>query len=194
MFCNIEHDYPKATRDALFNNWLVNLKGRPGHFHELDLMQEHFNHWLEELAQHKGKEFDEPQYRKVLAMHVHHFLNLTDELERNVQLNDRTKRHTAPHMNNELQEVLRICRENDLHRRHNGRDLGFHAEDAFSQGHRKLGAGMKLVQYIEKSMQEWDNDHVQNEAPGGYEDAAATYLHAPIAFEEGQLDITRSVE
>ncbi|KAI0054568.1 hypothetical protein BV25DRAFT_1843569 [Artomyces pyxidatus] len=59
MFVNIEHDYPKVTRNALFNNWLVNRQGKPGHFHELDLMQEHFNHWLEELAQHKGKEFDD---------------------------------------------------------------------------------------------------------------------------------------
>ena len=62
IYCNITFEYPEATRVALFNNWLVNLQGEPGHFHELDLMQEHFNFWLEELAQHKGKEFSDDWY------------------------------------------------------------------------------------------------------------------------------------
>ena len=44
-------------------NWLVNISGQPGHFIELDLLQEHFNFWLEDIVQHKGKDFDDPFYR-----------------------------------------------------------------------------------------------------------------------------------
>ncbi|KAI0081500.1 hypothetical protein K474DRAFT_1671959 [Panus rudis PR-1116 ss-1] len=70
MYCKITYELPEATRIALFENWLVNLAGKPGHFLELDLMQEHFNKWLEEMAQHSGKEFDDVWYRDVLSMHV----------------------------------------------------------------------------------------------------------------------------
>jgi len=62
VFCNLTYEYPSATQEALMRNWLVNLAREAGHFHELDLMQEHFNLWLEELAQHKGKEFGDTWY------------------------------------------------------------------------------------------------------------------------------------
>ncbi|THH05908.1 hypothetical protein EW146_g9775 [Bondarzewia mesenterica] len=129
MYCNITYDYPEATREALFNNWLVNLQGQPGHFLELDLMQEHFNFWLEELAQHKGKEFDDDWYREVLSMHVHHFIRLTKEMEANVNLKEHRTNHVELHMDNELREVIRLCREHDLHVRRQGRDWGFHVSD-----------------------------------------------------------------
>ena len=107
MYCNITFEYPKATRVALFNNWLVNLKGQPGHFHELDLMQEHFNFWLEELAQHKGKEFGDEWYRNVLAMHVHRFLRLKEEIESSVLLARQKKTHTNVETSNEVSVVMR---------------------------------------------------------------------------------------
>ncbi|KAI0050052.1 hypothetical protein FA95DRAFT_1603903 [Auriscalpium vulgare] len=188
MFINLEHDYPAATREALFKNWLVNLKGKPGHFMELDLMQEHFNHWLEELAQHKGKEFDSEWYRNVLSMHVQHFLEITEEFESGAQLKQRRKGHTEPHMDNELREAMRVCRDHDLHRRHDGRDFGHHAEDNLSKGHRRLGAGKKLEEYIEQTMEEWDNKHVEAEVPAGYEDAS-TYLHVPVSCDESGISI-----
>ncbi|KAI0037571.1 hypothetical protein FA95DRAFT_1461744, partial [Auriscalpium vulgare] len=122
--------------------------GEPGHFLELDLMQEHFNNWLEEHAQHKGKDFDDPWYRNVLSMHVHQFLRLTEEMEAGVQLEKRRKTHTEPHKDNELREVMRICRQHDLHLRRNGRDFGFHAQNDLAVGYRKLGSEGKLEDYI----------------------------------------------
>ena len=94
MFCKITYELPTATKIALFNNWLVNLKGQKGAFLELDLMQEHFNLWLEQLAQYKGKQFDDVWYRFVLAMHVHHFLRLKEEMEKMSALVPRRKGHT----------------------------------------------------------------------------------------------------
>ncbi|KAI0038499.1 hypothetical protein FA95DRAFT_1505585, partial [Auriscalpium vulgare] len=181
MFINIEREYPKATRDALFNNWLVNLEGKPGHFHELDLMQEHFNKWLEEHAQHTGKQFDDPWYRNVLSMHVHQFLRLTRELEKDVHLEARRKSHTEPHKDNELREVIRICHQHDLHLRRNGRDFGHHAQDDFSVGYRKLGAEGKLEKYIKSTLQEWHNTNTRSPLPTGQEDAS-TYLEVLNPF------------
>src|SRR5882724_11105692 len=86
VFCNLTLEYPEATREAIMQNWLVNLAGMPRRFHELNLMQEHFNLWLEELAQHKGNEFGDTWYRDTLSMHVYNFLRLTDEMENHTEL------------------------------------------------------------------------------------------------------------
>ena len=115
LWCNITYEYPEATRIALFNNWLVNLSGKAGKFHELDLMQEHFNKHLEELAQHKGKEFGDEWYRDVLSVHVHNFMRLTDEMEEAVDLADRTSHHTDKDIDNELKLVIQISQDHGLH-------------------------------------------------------------------------------
>jgi hypothetical protein len=188
MFCNLEIEYPPSTRQALFNNWLVNLEGRPGHFLELDLMQEHFNHWLEDLAQYKGKEFDDKFYREVLSMHVHHFIHLVQKLEGNVGLAARRKMHSEPHVDNELREVIRICREHDLHHHHIGRDLGFKSSDYFADGVARLSTAGKLDEWIVKTMEEWENLYVQADMPEGSADAAM-YLHEPIIYEDGYIHI-----
>ncbi|ETW78876.1 hypothetical protein HETIRDRAFT_428657 [Heterobasidion irregulare TC 32-1] len=102
IHCNIKFKYSEATRITLFNNWLVNLKGEPGHFHKLELMQEHFNFWLEELTQHKGKEFGDEWYRHMLAMHIYHFLRLKEEMKSSIPLVRQNKGHTHMDIHNKV--------------------------------------------------------------------------------------------
>ncbi|ETW84935.1 hypothetical protein HETIRDRAFT_311808 [Heterobasidion irregulare TC 32-1] len=106
LFCNITYEYLKATQIALFNNWLVNLSGKAGKFHELDLMQEHFNKYLEEFAQHKEKEFGDEWYRDVLSIHIHNFMHLSNEIEEAVNLTDRSSHHINKCINNKLRLVI----------------------------------------------------------------------------------------
>ncbi|KAA1474511.1 hypothetical protein DENSPDRAFT_781882 [Dentipellis sp. KUC8613] len=188
LWCSIELEFPEPTKIALFNNWLVNLTGKPGRFHPLDLMQEHFNFWLEDLAQHKGKEFDDDWYREVLSMHVHHFLHLKEEMEDLVQIAPRTKKHSAPHLMNEYIEALRICRENELHTHHEGRDFGHHSLDDYSRGFESLGLGGKLNDFIVSSTRDWDNEDAEITLPVDAADAS-TYMHAPMTYIDGQLVI-----
>ncbi|KAH6899406.1 hypothetical protein BKA70DRAFT_1437548 [Coprinopsis sp. MPI-PUGE-AT-0042] len=86
VYCNFKWEFSEATQKAFLMYWLVNLSGLPGHFIELDLLQEHFNFWLEDIVQHKGKDFDDPFYREVVAMNIQHFLKLKDEMEGSVLL------------------------------------------------------------------------------------------------------------
>ncbi|KDQ59624.1 hypothetical protein JAAARDRAFT_192126, partial [Jaapia argillacea MUCL 33604] len=65
LYCNFKWEFSPKLKEAILNNWLVNLHGLPGHFIPLDLMQEHANFWLEDMAQHKGKQFDDPFYRSI---------------------------------------------------------------------------------------------------------------------------------
>ncbi|KAI0055771.1 hypothetical protein BV25DRAFT_1776663, partial [Artomyces pyxidatus] len=113
--------------------------GRPGHFSEMDLMQEHHNFWLEDMAQHKGKEFDDDFYRKTLSLCVRDFLHLKDEMEETVELEERTKKHGEPHQDNELRAGMALLRLHEVNRRRPGRDHGFIAVDDFEEGYAVLG-------------------------------------------------------
>lgn len=190
MLCLIELELPARTRMVLMDNWLVNLKGQPGHFQEHDLMQEHFNFWLEELSQHKGKEFDDKWFRRTIAPHVHRFLRIKDQMEASVALKPRRKEHTEPPKTNEIREVMRLCRQADLHRRRDGRLCGSKAEDQFGKGYAKLAFEGKLDKYIDKSLAVWRSENVERETPEGVRDLSV-YLHEPIHqdAETGQLVI-----
>ncbi|KAH7917112.1 hypothetical protein BV22DRAFT_983924, partial [Leucogyrophana mollusca] len=43
---NLSNVWPKAVRDIVMNNWLLNPTGRPNSFVEVDLVQEHMNYWI----------------------------------------------------------------------------------------------------------------------------------------------------
>ncbi|KAI0260320.1 hypothetical protein BC834DRAFT_832002 [Gloeopeniophorella convolvens] len=184
MFCNLELEYPEPMRRALFENWLVNRTGKPGHFLEIDLMQEHFNHWLAQLAQHKGKEYDHPWYREILSLQVDSILHITREMEQNARLEARRKAHTSPHLNFELIEIMKSCKKFQLHVRCDGRDFGFHAKDHFSAGIDVLGDG-KLGEFVKKGVREHTNMTEELQMPEGYEDPTV-YLDPAITFEDGQ--------
>ncbi|KAI0311082.1 hypothetical protein OF83DRAFT_1069420 [Amylostereum chailletii] len=134
LFCNFTWEWPPALVKAILDNWLVNLKGRRNGFTEMDLMQEHHNFWLEDMAQHKGHEFDDDVYRKVLSICVREFLNLKDVWEDNVELEERTKAHSAPHTNNELRAGMKFLHMHKVHVRVPGRSEGFFAKDDFAAG------------------------------------------------------------
>ncbi|KAF8056184.1 hypothetical protein FPV67DRAFT_1731334 [Lyophyllum atratum] len=138
LYCNFKWEFPPKLTDAILMNWVINLHGKPGMFIEMDLMQEHFNFWLEDMAQHKGKEFDEPFYRQVISMNVHHFLRLKDEMEAAVFLKARSKDHGARHLNNELKAIMKAFRAAEVDRRRPSRDEGFHGVD-------DLGVGLETL-------------------------------------------------
>ncbi|KAG6862847.1 hypothetical protein C0991_009921 [Blastosporella zonata] len=117
----------------------------------MNLMQEHFNRWLEEMAQHKGKEFEDQFYRKVLSPHVHHFINLKDEIENMVSLQPRTKKHTLPNYDRELTSLMNTVRNEELNCQRDGRFEGHCTRDAAAEGLEVLQNG-KVDSFIKKSI------------------------------------------
>ncbi|EGO30787.1 hypothetical protein SERLADRAFT_404803 [Serpula lacrymans var. lacrymans S7.9] len=110
------------------------MYGLPGRFIELNLLQEHSNFWLEEIVQHKRKEFDDPYYCWVISMHVLFFLHLKEEMEGMVLLQPWTKSHGTRGDKNELQVIMKKLWKEEVHRRRPGQDLGFLAQDDFDVG------------------------------------------------------------
>ena len=138
MFCNFKWEYTSQYCQLWLNNWLVNLHEEPRHFIEHDLIQEHYNFWLEDLAQHKGIKFDDHFYWNVLFMHIHHFLYLKEEMEEHVLLKAWGKKYSKPHLNNELRTMMNILRENEAMLKVPGHNFDFKAID-------NLQAGIKIL-------------------------------------------------
>ncbi|KAF8803454.1 hypothetical protein BYT27DRAFT_7260192 [Phlegmacium glaucopus] len=140
--CPIPSDMRKEWSDLLIDaiqkNWVVNLKGQQGHFIKMDLMQEHFNFWLEDLAQHKGKQFDDVFYCEVLSMNVNNFLNLKDEMEENVTLKRHTKTHGKSSIDNELWVVMNHLREEEVDSFRPGRNIATIDRDDLTEGMKTL--------------------------------------------------------
>lgn len=145
---------------AIMQKWLVNQHGIPGHFIELDLLQEFSNFWLEDLAQHKGQEFDRVWYRFILSVNVHQFLRLKEEMEELVSLKARKGAHVEPHLRNELRELMKVLREQEVNLRRPGRsNEGFTAVDDLQSGYEQL-RDKKIDSFIDKTtkyMNIWKN-------------------------------------
>lgn len=95
----LRHDASNDLRDSILNNWLRNLTGELGKWIEGDLLEEHYNRWLEDMIKRRrrGGNFDDQFYRQTISPNVHHFLRLKEEIESAFELERRAKAHT-PHI------------------------------------------------------------------------------------------------
>ena len=59
VYCFLRYEASKDLRDGVLNNWLVNITGELGKWIEGDLLQEHYNRWLEDQVQKRGGNFDD---------------------------------------------------------------------------------------------------------------------------------------
>ncbi|EJD36328.1 hypothetical protein AURDEDRAFT_43215, partial [Auricularia subglabra TFB-10046 SS5] len=120
----IEKEFSPALREAFLNNWLVNFVGRPGHFKEGDLMQEHFINRLDRHLQHKDRPYDEPFIRNVVSPDLDILSDIPRQLEEAVSLKARSKRHLTPQTKAEDRLLADHYRKTALHRFCKGRSLG----------------------------------------------------------------------
>lgn len=151
VYCFFRYEASKDLSDALLNNWLVNLTGELGKWIEADLMQEHYNRWLEDMAGKLGGEFDDRFYRHTLSPNVHHFLRIKEQIESAFELRQRSKAHGSAHLRDEYQSLLRMYREDELHRFRSCRSMGHAAMNTFDCGNRRLEGG-RLEKFLTQSL------------------------------------------
>ncbi|KAJ7020892.1 hypothetical protein C8F04DRAFT_1224175 [Mycena alexandri] len=140
---------PKLKR-ALLNNWLISLRGILGTFIEGDLMQEHYNRWLEDMVRRRGGDFDDKFYRETISPNVQHFLEMKENVESAFELKRRGKAHTSPHLRDETRILLRMYEEEELHSFRSKRSMGHAAVNRFDRGYQRLQAG-KLAEFLTDS-------------------------------------------
>ncbi|THU88976.1 hypothetical protein K435DRAFT_865755 [Dendrothele bispora CBS 962.96] len=149
MYCLFCYESSKDLKDAIWNNWLVNVTGELGKWIPDDLLQEHYNRWLEELLKKSNGSFDDSFLRKVLSPNVEFFLRLKEEFETSVGLHHRSKSHTSPHLRAEYQQLLTMYQEEKLHIFRKGRSMGHSATDLFDKGVLQLRTGA-LKNFLDK--------------------------------------------
>jgi hypothetical protein len=155
VYCLLRYESSPALKDALLNNLLVNLKGLAGAFHEADLLQEHFNLWLEDYIQKHGGDFDDHFFRNLIAPNVFHFLSIKDHFQIAYDLVPRSKSHTSPSTTDELKTLIKFYEQQELHLCVPSRTRGHAVCNTLTKGYDVLDMG-KLDTYLNDTM-----DHME---------------------------------
>lgn len=142
MYCLFTYESKKDLKDAIWNNWLVNVTGELGKWIPDDLLQEHYNCWLEEIVKKSGRNFDDKFLRQVISPNVEFFLRLKEELENSLELYKRSKSHTSRHLRSEYKQLLTLWGEESLDFFRTERSMGHAAIPLFNSGSKKLAKGL----------------------------------------------------
>ncbi|KAJ7932314.1 hypothetical protein B0H13DRAFT_1530293, partial [Mycena leptocephala] len=137
-------------KEALLNNWLINLIGKLGNWVPGDLMEEHYNRWLEDMVRKRGGDFDDKFYRQTISPNVHHFLQIKEDIESAFELERRSKSDTSPHLRDETKILLRIYKEEEFHLFRSGRSMGHAAVNRLDRGYQRLQGG-KMAEWLERA-------------------------------------------
>ncbi|KAJ7738954.1 hypothetical protein B0H16DRAFT_1694642 [Mycena metata] len=124
LYCFLKYDASVDLRDAVLNNWLVNITGELGKWIPGDLLQEHYNRWLEDMVQKHGAEFDDEFYRKMISLNVHYFLRIKEEITEGFNLKSRGKTHTSRDVRDEVKLLMALFKEEEVHLFREGRSMG----------------------------------------------------------------------
>ncbi|KAJ7933176.1 hypothetical protein B0H13DRAFT_1856463 [Mycena leptocephala] len=150
LYALMEFESSPDIKDALLNNWLINIRGIIGKFIEADLMQEWNNRWLEDMKRRRGGDLDDKFYRKTIAPNVLHFIKMKEDIETAFDLKRRSKAHTSPHLRDETKILLRMYQDDELHKFRSGRSMGHAAVNRFDRGFHRLEGG-KMAEYLRRS-------------------------------------------
>ncbi|KAJ7431690.1 hypothetical protein B0H11DRAFT_1848485 [Mycena galericulata] len=150
LYALLEFECSPELKEALLNNWLINLSGEIGKWLEGDLMQEHYIKWLEDMVSRRGGDFDDKFYRQTISPNVHNFLKIKENIESAFELKRRGKSHTSPHLRDETKILLRMYKEEELHLFRSGRSMGHAAINRFDRGYQRLEGG-KMAEFLERS-------------------------------------------
>ncbi|KAJ6530368.1 hypothetical protein DFH09DRAFT_1044864 [Mycena vulgaris] len=150
LYALLEFECSPELKEALLNNWLINLCGELGKFIEGDLMQEWNNRWLSDFSGQRGGDYDDKFYRETIAPNVLHFLKIKEDMESAFELKRRSKSHTSPHLRDETKILLQLYKDEELHSFRSGRSMGHAAVNQFDRGYQRLEDG-KLEEYLEHS-------------------------------------------
>ncbi|KAJ7693502.1 hypothetical protein B0H16DRAFT_1751478 [Mycena metata] len=118
LYCFLKYDTSVDLRDAVLNNWLVNITGKLGKWIPGDLLQEHYNRWLEDMGQKHGAEFDDEFYRKMISPNVHYFL----------RIKSCGKTYTSRDVRDEVKLLMALFKEEEVHLFRVGRSMGHAAK------------------------------------------------------------------
>ncbi|KAJ7231604.1 hypothetical protein C8J57DRAFT_1439834 [Mycena rebaudengoi] len=138
---NLELESSPGLKEALLMCLLINLSGLAGHFEEGDYVVEFFNRLIEDVVQHKNAQFDDNFIRNVISRNLRHIAELKVAWRTGTGMQAKSGTHTDMHTKPEFLELLKSCRETELHSQRLGRQIDDRDTNDFGAGIKKLRNG-----------------------------------------------------
>jgi len=190
MFIHVFND---KQREAILNNWLVNLSGQAGRWHELDLLQEHLNFWIKVFFNSRNSAFDTPFLQNV-ALNIPGFSHLRTVLENVIGISASTGYHHKPSKVGDILALAARYELDDIFTFHPGRTQPFKAKDVFQIGMEKLRSGGQIRKSLAlDDVDVEDDDHSDGEGTldgelrgdSGDDDPIPGYLREYLGVDAG---------
>ncbi|KAJ7102997.1 hypothetical protein C8R43DRAFT_907042, partial [Mycena crocata] len=108
---------------------------------EGDFIVEFFNRLLEDIVEHKSAQFDDHFICDVISRNLRNIALLKLAWRTGIGMEKKAHRHSDPHTKPEMQILLKVYRDTELHRRRLGRQIDDRDTDDFARGVKKLREG-----------------------------------------------------
>lgn len=149
-------EFPDELRIAFLNNYLVNPSGLPGHWFELDLLQEHFNYWIKLLFNSKNMTFDSVFLRECVCHNLGGLGDLRNKFRSWLGLAKRGGSHSKPKKIADINRLGSHYRDDETLIFHRGRDQPYKVYNEFSEGVDKLREGQLYTFLVRTTHDESD--------------------------------------
>ncbi len=136
------YEFPPDLLEAIKNNYLVNPSGLPGHWHELDLLQEHFNYWLKCLFNCKSLDFDSNFLREVVGLNLRGFCDLRERMMKMFGARKPGRTHTDTSVAADINRLGVHYRLDAVMQFRRGREQPYDIPNEFVAGSEKLQNGL----------------------------------------------------
>ncbi|CAK5272580.1 unnamed protein product [Mycena citricolor] len=149
LACNFLYEFPPELMEAVLNNYLVNTLGLPGHWLELDLLQEHHNFWIKRLFNSKSQDFDSKHLSEAVSLNIHGFSELRKSFPETFGLKPNSGIHAKSDTSSDINALGFHYQADNILRYIPGRN-GHVVPNEFIVG-RQILAGGKLAEFLERT-------------------------------------------
>ncbi|KAJ6462874.1 hypothetical protein C8R45DRAFT_1107948 [Mycena sanguinolenta] len=150
VYCLFKFEATKELKDAIWNNWVVNLTGELRKNVPDDELQEWHNRFHEDMVPKHGGSFDDPFFRETISPNVNFFQRLKEEMEKAFALKAHRKTHTSSSTTHEIHTLMAMYRREKVHLFCPGRSKEHTATDLINEGYTTLDKG-KLSDFLRNS-------------------------------------------
>ncbi|KAF8151243.1 hypothetical protein K438DRAFT_1518529, partial [Mycena galopus ATCC 62051] len=138
LYCLFKFEATEDLRHAIWNNWVINLKGEPRKNVPDDQLQEWHNKFHEDMVPRHGGSFDDPFFRETISPNVNFFQRLKEEMEQAFGLKAHRKSHTSADITGEIRALTAMYQRENVHLFCAGRILDHEAKDLIDEGYKTL--------------------------------------------------------
>ncbi|KAF5336631.1 hypothetical protein D9758_015938 [Tetrapyrgos nigripes] len=183
-------------RDIVLNNWLLNLKGKPDCFLEVDLVQEHLNYWIKTIYKAHGSN-SSWEWLSMISPCVEVFRKLATNINDSCGEARQGSRHAPPDLSKDIRILMDSLREHGVYKITKGRVFDVDdslAKDVITEGLCNLSSPLAEYNAAFKRLQ---RRRRQMPITGGLDPGLEEFVSSDMresAGDELRVDVKEDVE